>query len=259
MWSDVVDLEAFYASRLGETAGGVLRGLLRRTWPEVEGQTIAGYGYPLPFLEAWTGQARSLVALMPAPQGVVGWPSEGPNRSCLVEEEHLPLADLSLDRLLLVHALEHAERPAALLREAWRVLQAEGRLLIVVPNRRGLWARLDRTPFGWGRPFSRVQVERLLSDMLFEEVSAQRSLYLPPSERAWMQRTAGAWEKVGQRCYPRFGGVIVIEARKRVLGLIGGTPARARAVRVLPGLAARPSTAAAETALEKRRDAPTDA
>ena len=48
--------------------------------------------------------------------------------------------------------------PAALLREVWRVLAAGGRLLAVVPNRRGVWARIDTTPFGHGRPYSRSQI-----------------------------------------------------------------------------------------------------
>jgi alpha-ketoglutarate-dependent 2,4-dichlorophenoxyacetate dioxygenase len=43
----------------------------------------------------------------------------------------------------------------------------EGRLLLIVPNRRGIWARLDSTPFGHGRPYSRGQLERLLGDALF--------------------------------------------------------------------------------------------
>ena len=47
--------------------------------------------------------------------------------------------------------LEMTNDPGTLLREAWRVLAAGGRLLVVVPNRRGLWARMDTTPFGHGR------------------------------------------------------------------------------------------------------------
>ena len=39
----------------------------------------------------------------------------------------------------------------------WRVLAPSGRV-IVVPNRRGPWARADNTPFGHGRPYSRSQI-----------------------------------------------------------------------------------------------------
>ena len=54
-----------------------------------------------------------------------------------------------------------------MLAEVWRVLTPGGRLLVVVPNRAGLWARMENTPFGYGRPFSRKQLSRLMRDMQF--------------------------------------------------------------------------------------------
>src|SRR6202008_3697705 len=102
------------------------------------------------------------LAFMPAAQGVVKWPSESPALPALVDELELPLTDAGVDRVLLVHALEMAQDAGALLREVWRVLAAGGRLLAVVPNRRGVWARTDATPFGHGRPYSRGQITNLL-------------------------------------------------------------------------------------------------
>ena len=80
----------------------------------------------------------------------------------LVDETELPLIDEGADRILLVHMLEWSENPLELLRELWRVLAPNGRLLLIVPNRRGLWARVDTTPFGYGSPFSRSQLTKLL-------------------------------------------------------------------------------------------------
>ncbi len=241
MWSDVVELRDFYASPLGQTAQQMLRQAIRRAWPAVQRQRIAGYGFPTPYLGPFLGEAQTLIALMPAPQGVIAWPTEGANRACLVEEEVFPLPDLSLDRLVMVHALEHATQPQTLLREAWRVLDAEGRLLLVVPNRRGLWARIDRTPFGWGRPFSRAQMTDLLNDMLFEKLSTDPALFLPPTKRQWLQRSAPFWESLAVRWCPRFGGVLLIEARKRLMAPGLATPAlkRQRVVPVLPSLTRR--------------------
>ncbi len=79
----------------------------------------------------------------------------------------MPLTDAAVDRVLLIHALEMADDPVTLLREVWRVLSPNGRLLAVVPNRRGLWARIDTTPFGYGRPYSRSQITRILRETLF--------------------------------------------------------------------------------------------
>src|SRR6516225_1310180 len=88
-------------------------------------------------------EAERCLAFMPAVQGVVKWPTNRPGLAALVDELELPLTDSAVDRVLLVHALEMARDPIALLREVWRVLAGGGRLLIVVPNRRGVWARLD--------------------------------------------------------------------------------------------------------------------
>src|SRR3546814_13257369 len=79
---------------------------------------------------------------MPARQGVMHWPAGEGGLVALADEAELPFLDLSIDRLLLVHAVECSEQLRSMLREAWRVLSGIGRLLVVVTNRRGLWARL---------------------------------------------------------------------------------------------------------------------
>ena len=115
----------------------------------------------------------------------------------MVDEIELPLGDAAVDRVLLVHALEMAHDPGALLREVWRVLAAGGRLLAVVPNRRGLWARMDTTPFGHGRPYSRSQIMQLLRDTWFTPMGCSEALYVPPIQRGWFLRSAPAWERAG--------------------------------------------------------------
>ncbi len=254
MWTDVVDLQNFYASPLGRTARHYVRQAVKDAWPRMPGLRLGGYGFASPYLTPFLGQVRSAVSLMPSAQGATPWPEGGDNRACMVEEDHFPLPDLSLDRLLVVHALEHAARPAGLLREAWRVLDAEGRLILIVPNRRGLWARVDRTPFGWGQPFSRGQVASLLNDMLFEQLHADRLLYLPPTNRLWLQRSAPAWERLGDRLFPRFGGLIMIEARKRLIAPGLGTPAlaRQRVIAALPSFSRRGKRASAPAKGTKR-------
>ena len=99
---------------------------------------------------------------MPARRGAIVWPSASSVRGCLIEPDVLPLPDVQLDRLLLVHALEFEHDPGRVLDECWRVLDGGGQLMVVVPNRRGLWARAERSPFGHGRPFSGRQLHRLL-------------------------------------------------------------------------------------------------
>ena len=97
-----------------------------------------------------------------ARQGVIHWPREGPVQSALVDEFDLPLLESTVDLALVVHGLELTDSPIEMLQEVWRVMAPQGRLVLVVPNRRGLWAAFDTSPFGYGQPFSRTQIERPL-------------------------------------------------------------------------------------------------
>jgi SAM-dependent methyltransferase len=165
---------------------------------------------------------------------VVKWPSARPTLTTLVEELDLPLADAAVDRLLLVHALEMSQDATALLREIWRVMASGGQLLAVVPNRRGVWARMDNNPFGHGRPYSRSQITSLMRDTWFTPVEWSEALYVPPIGRNWFLRSAGAWEKIGAVLPGPFAGVYIVEATKQVYRALPARPKRRQLVPQLP-------------------------
>ena len=144
---DVRDLNEFYRTTLGQMTVRLLRAGLREVWPNVRGESVVGLGYATPFLRPFMEEAQRVVALMPAQQGVTRWPREGCNLTALVDEHDLPLADRSVDRVLLVHALECSEQLRPFLREIWRVMADGGRLITVAPTRAGLWSQFDRSPF----------------------------------------------------------------------------------------------------------------
>ena len=222
---DVVDLRAFYSERLGLIAHRLIAERLKKHWPSVNGDRVLGIGYATPYLADFAAEAERVMAFMPAAQGVVNWPAEGPNAAALIIDDELPLRDASVDRVLVIHALEVAENERDQLREIWRVLAPGGRVLLVVPNRRGIWARAEWTPFGSGRPFGRGQLTALLRDAQFSPLGWSAALAVPPiSRRAWLQ-TGTAWERIGKTLWPGFAGVIIVEATKQ---LYQGVPARAR-------------------------------
>lgn len=240
MLLDVDDLLEFYATPLGQTVRRLLTHRIRARWRGLQQSTLIGLGYASPYLGAFRGETRCLGALMPDSQGDARWPREGPSRTVLVDEERLPLADESVDRLIAVHCLEVADHTRHLLREMWRVLAPEGRLILVVPNRRGVWARLDNTPFGQGRPYSRRQLDQLLCGAMFQPLDWSGALYFPPLGRRVLLRSSTAWERVGEGISPAFCGVLIVEASKELVAPIG-KPARARVLRkpVLQTLPAR--------------------
>ena len=180
MWTDAVDLRDFYATSLGQVACRMIRRRVRDLWPDVSGHNLLGLGYTTPYLTGFRNEAARVIAAMPAAQGVLHWPTDEPGRTTLSGELELPFDDFSMDRVLFVHALESAEQVRPMLREVWRVLAGSGRLIIIVPNRRGIWARFERTPFGHGQPYTIGQLSRLLRDNLFTPVQSSTALYIPP-------------------------------------------------------------------------------
>lgn len=216
MYLDVVDLRDFYGGPLGLLARRMIRRRIRALWPELRGLSLLGLGYSAPYLRPYLGEAERTLALMPAQQGVLHWPNEAANLAALVHDDALPLEDASVDRIIMVHALEHSEQRRDLLSEAWRVLAGNGRLLVVVPNRRGLWARFDHTPFGHGQPFTVSQLSRLLREHDFAPARNARALFVPPHSGGLSQRMAPALEQVGARWFPTFAGVVMIEAQKQI-------------------------------------------
>lgn len=214
MFLDVLDLRNFYAQPLGRVAAHYINKRLRDHWPNLAGLSVLGVGYTPPYIRGMRGHAERTLAFMPATQGAVYWPSNGASLSALVENDQLPLPDSSVDRILLVHMLELADNPAEHLREIWRVLTPGGRLLIVVPNRRGVWARLEHSPFAYGRPFSRGQLTHLLRDTLFTPVRWSEALHFGPFKGKSPLGSAKLWERLGERFWPAFSGVLIVEATK---------------------------------------------
>ncbi|MCU0906476.1 MAG: class I SAM-dependent methyltransferase [Rhodobacteraceae bacterium] len=218
MHLDVLDLRNFYyRSPLGRAAQKAVRDQVTGFWPEARDRTVVGFGFAVPLLRPYLADARRVIGLMPAQQGVMPWPAGMPNVSVLCEEVLWPIATGSVDRLVMLHGLETSEQPSALLDEAARVLGDGGRALFIVPNRAGLWARRDATPYGFGRPYTPGQLDAQLRRHGFVPEAHRAALFQPPSSQRFWLRTGPFWERLGQRLPARFaGGVLMVEASKQV-------------------------------------------
>ena len=239
---DIVDLREFYGSRLGLATRRSLAACLRPRLAGLSGGCVMGLGYAMPYLADCITKPDAQLAFMMARQGVFRWPEEGAVQSALVDECDLPLLESVVDVALAIHALELTDAPEEMLREIWRVLAPQGRLLLVVPNRRGVWARFDSSPFGYGQPFSRPQLSVLLKNTQFSVVSWSRALYFPPSASSALLSAATAIEGLGSRLMPALSGVIVVEAVKQVYALAQGKRLRRLSPRVRPSLAPVPAS-----------------
>lgn len=240
MHLDVQDLRNFYyRSTLGRAAQASVRTRLLQMWPEAAGQTVVGFGFAAPLLRPYLPDARRVMALMPGPQGVMQWPAGQPNVSVLCEETRWPIDTGRADRLVMLHGLETSERPSDLLEEAWRVLGPGGRAIFIVPNRAGLWARSDKTPFGYGRPYTLVQLENQLRLHQFTIEQHSAALYrMPSSHRFWL-KSGALLERIGARLPAMLaGGVFMVEVSKQThqqRGLMTRAK-KSNPIRVLEGL-----------------------
>jgi SAM-dependent methyltransferase len=198
MRPDVTLLADYYATPAGCT---LLAALMAQVQPLLrcrETDRLLGLGFAQPYLPI---SGPLVVQACPALQGVMRWPMDGANRSCLVDDKHLPFADSVFDQVMMVHALEYSEPARRLLREVWRVLAPGGQLLLLVPNRGRLF---DRSPFANGKAFGGHQVQALLKDALFETHVSSTGVALPIR---WLDR-------IMMRLFPNSGAVHIILAQK---------------------------------------------
>jgi SAM-dependent methyltransferase len=220
MATDAHAASDFYATRRGAVAARLVGERLARFWPSLPGQTVLGVGYAAPYVRLWRDEAARCIVLTPAQVGATRWPSGAANLSCTAEEDALPFPDLCFDRILMVHGLEAAENARRMLREVWRVLKDDGVLLVVAPNRRGMWAHVESTPFGQGQPYSPGQIGRLLAASMFRIERRDTALYMPPARLRVVLRSAQVWERTGRRLVPRLAGVTITEAVKDVYAAV---------------------------------------
>lgn len=185
-YPDSDDFKSFYATATGR----ITRRILKTHMREFLGNSplhILGQGYTTPYI--------------PTP------PEQETNRDGRLED--------SFDRILAIHHIEFADNIKDTLKRDWLLLKPnEGRILIVVPNRHGLWARRDWTPFGHGMPFSLRQIQHYLHEARFEIISVREALFMPPSRRNFVLRIAEWFERAGRLFFPVAAGVHIIEAKK---------------------------------------------
>jgi SAM-dependent methyltransferase len=238
---DVVELREFYASPLGIATRRLIAAKLKPKFGSLRDMNVLGLGFASPYLDEIPVDVARNLSFMLARQGVIHWPVEGQVKSALVDELDLPLLESTVDLAVVVHGLELTNSPLEMLQEIWRVMAPQGRLLLVVPNRRGLWASFDSSPFGYGQPFSRTQLGSLLKDAQFSAQSWTYALQMPPISRRVVIKGAGAIERIGGWLAPRLSGVIIVEAVKQVYAFSSGKRARRLMPRFRPALLPAPA------------------
>jgi len=128
---------SFYKSFLGRRTRRVLNNCIQSVWPDFRSHSYEKsiFGYAWPFLR---GEKLSLPLIF-MPAFIEKREAQKKNKDMdvqitLCEETLLPLQDRSMERILIIHWLEYSKNPSKSLREVWRVLKEEGRILLIVPR-----------------------------------------------------------------------------------------------------------------------------
>ncbi|MEE2878954.1 MAG: methyltransferase domain-containing protein [Pseudomonadota bacterium] len=255
------DLDRFYESRLGEAAAFLMMKRMGDLWGDCKDLNVLGMGYAHPLLNGYAGTARACVCATPHTGQKSTWTIPGRGiATCIAEEDRLPFGDGTFERIILLHAIEEADSPRAVLREAWRLLAPEGRMLVAVANRTGLWSLFENTPFGHGRPWTRRQLITYLNDHLFQVTASTTAVHVLPIGWKFFAASAEGWEKAGALLTPGFGGVVMVEATKRLYARPGGG-AVAPATNLAPGrkgVAQLPRKEADVSSVEKHQNTRVD-
>ena len=209
-------LRDFYKTLGGRIVQKLIFDKISELWPSMRGLRVVGGGYAPPYLMPFDDGSERTVCVMFKGQGVHHWPEDAKNITCLCDETDLPFETNSVDRILLIHSLEFTGFLTPAFEEFWRILKSNGRILVIVPNRIGLWARAVKTPFGHGTPYTSGQVEDFLRENLFIPERTERALFVPPFKRPTLLRSAALWEKIGNKICPAMGGLIFVEASKQI-------------------------------------------
>ncbi len=120
-------------SRVLEIGCGAGNLLLQAT---VRGSYPVALDLAMPSLAFVRSRLQKAVSGPDAPQGSACIQAVGDN---------VPLADASVDCVLLSEVVEHLAAPQLTVREACRVLRPGGRLLITTPNYRSFWPIMETT------------------------------------------------------------------------------------------------------------------
>ena len=236
---DVNDLYQFYHTPLGRLVAADLCRLVNHLWSKHTEKNIISFGFGFPILNTSHLVPSSIIALTPDYMGGMLWPHHEGVQTAIVHETDLPLLDQSIDRFLLLHALEYSTHPHELLLEIFRVLKPNGELLIIVPNRRGLWAHHDHTPFGRGRPYTMTQLSHFLKEHSFEILQHERAIFMPPWSVPKFLKPM--FDVLGSIILRKFSGVIAIQAKKVLFSSIPNGHVQSRAHQVwLPDMVVTP-------------------
>lgn len=131
--------------------------------------------------------------------------------------EQLPISSNCVNLVFFPHSLEFCESPHVALREADRILTADGHLLLMGFNpisQFGVRRAVGRTVPWCGKAHTRSRLQDWLSVLGFRIVATETVFLRPPVNRSGLLQATRHLEKT-QKVFGFAGGIYLIHARKQ--------------------------------------------
>lgn len=218
MTSTVKELSDFYKTPLGEVVQVYCNDVIKKFIPEsTKNQFILGLGYVTPYLTKSLLEKNTVLSFTFDKMGGITWPNTACSQTAIVNGHNLPIANRAVDRLIVVHGLECCQSSEKLIKEMNRIIAPDGEILIIFPNKAGIWSHTSNTPFACGEHYTMSQLNTALSKNGFAITSEERFLYFPPTQSLYTQSFFAPVEMMGAYFLPYFSGLNAIAAKKRTL------------------------------------------
>ena len=113
----------------------------------------------------------------------------GKNIDVVGDALNLPFSNHTFDTLISTQVLEHIEKPWIMVKEIYRVLKPNGKLIITTPNYQSAWILVEKIVNLLGEVkyqeqhitfFNKKKIELLLEQLKFKNINITTNIFLAP-------------------------------------------------------------------------------
>jgi ubiquinone/menaquinone biosynthesis C-methylase UbiE len=133
----------------------------------------------------------------------------------------LPLLADSIDFVVVYHALDFAVQTKMILKELWRILAPEGKLIIIGYNPKALFGLPEpiQERFNTAQNQPIHAISSLVKQQGFTQENYKTFYFQPPIKNKKLLNKLSVFEMIGKFCWPYWGMVYLLIANKPLLTL----------------------------------------
>ena len=216
MYQDFNNLSDFYKTNIGRSLKNLISEKIKKYVFLYDHEHVGFVGFSEPYSDLLKNKKIKVFNFFPAKLGISKNNPKENSLNILHDEEQLPAEDLFFNHLVGVHYIENTSNLKKTLRELWRVLAPEGKIYLIIPNKKSSWSMSATSPFSSGFGFSKKQISDLLEENFYDIQFIDRLVYFPPWKLKILSNHYLLFEKLGSYFWRFFNGVYLCVAKKRI-------------------------------------------